>query len=163
MDGEAEPPEDEAAKIIAVSTVIWLTLCTGVLILTGGMVWVRASTDAAPALDPPELGYAFLAVAAGPLVLALVGLPSTARRPDTGDAAGGLPHRYQADFILRAALAEGAGVVAAVGFFVSGLWPVLAGSVVALAVLIALRPTRAGYEAWADRASRPSDSETGSG
>lgn len=132
------------------------------LTLTGVMVWLRTSTDAAPALDPPELGYGFLAVAAGPLVLALVGLPAAGRRQAGGVAAADLPRRYQADFILRAALAEGAGLVSAVGFFLSGLWPVLAGLAAALAVLLALRPTRAGYEAWVDRVTRPSEPDAGS-
>ena len=158
MDGETESPADGPPPAgMAVLTLVWLALSTGLAVMTAALGLLRAAVAGEPPLNPPEVGYAFLLAVPAGLAVAFVLLPGMWRSPPAEETPAGWFGAYQAAFIARAAVVEGAGVLTAAGFFLSGLWPVLFGPVVMLAALVGMRPGRAGYEAWVEGVRRRTD------
>jgi hypothetical protein len=174
MNGEPQPGGrgDKLDRALFALRTVWFGLLSGAIVITVTMVALVFSNDQ-PVADLGELGYLFLlAVPAGLVGAYLVAPVATPKEPasvvqsaDPRRAAmyeewhGTKPDEayywyptYASQFLVRAGMLEGAAIVCAIGFGVTGLWGVFGGAAVLVAVLVSERPTRSAVETFAESA-----------
>ena len=175
MNGEPQPPGDRGDKLdraLFALRMVWFGLLSGAIVIAVTMIALVFSNDQ-PIADLGELGYLFLlAVPVGLVGAYLVAPMATPNDPasvvqsdDTRRAAmyegwhGTKPGEayywypaYASQFLVRAGMLEGAAIICAIGFGVTGLWGVFGGAAVLVAVLVNEHPSRSAVESFAESA-----------
>jgi hypothetical protein len=179
MNGEPQPGDagDDLDRSLHGLKAIWFGLFAGAVTITVMLVAILTS-GGGPAIDLGELRYLFLAAVPVGLIGAYLIAPRLAPRDPAAIVSagrgkpGGAGARfdgwdrakpdeafywfpaYASAFFLRAGMLEGTAILAAIGFFATGDWVLLAGPVVLIAALVAELPTRSAVESYADSARR---------
>ena len=130
-------PQARAIRVLHLALTLGLTLC-------GVVLWVMRRTQEVPALVPASIGIALTVAAIAAIVVAV-----TVLRPRVPPQAPDLtPDLYWADATVRMTAlilwvaVEGAGLLAAVGYLLTGATACAIALVIAIVTLATLGPRR---------------------
>lgn len=154
-------PSLMVVRIIPVALMMGLLVSTGVIValkLSGSM----PAGGAAGGLDPQMLMMILGAVAIGStmgiLLLPAMMMSAAALRyaasPSEEGRQGVLMQTLQVKTVLRAALAEGVGLLGAVFYMISGEWPMLIAPAVAAVAILLFIPTKGSIQRLRERLER---------
>lgn len=139
-------------------------LLFGLLIFTAAVIF-SALQLTGPLFQGPEMTYVFVGVAVMGLFAYLVAVPAVLRQQradqfgtsadaptETVDAHPPLVFgQFVLETFIRAALLETTAVLLVLGFLLTGDWLLLALAAVYVVLLAVIIPSRAKYDAWAER------------
>lgn len=144
---------------------VYAALMLGTLSAAGAMAAVRlSSAAAAPQAAQAGMWGVILSAITGACLIAALVVPSrfVARARRESSATGSVNpdsfvFPYTTAVIVRGALLESPGLFGAVAFLITGEWWTLGSTGLALLLMAATFPSRAGLERFAADASRPED------